>query len=428
MRRAVNSILAITSELPWPLDTGGHIRSFHLLTGLARQFQVRLVAGVTRPQADGVTALERGGVRVQPVALGRRRPLDEAARLLSAAIRREPYVLYRRHDRSEMRAAVAAAIAAERPDVLYLDHLDSAVFADLLPGGRVVADLHNVYSLIADRASHEHASRAGRVFLRREARLLARVERRLAGRAAALMTVSDEECRHFTSIGGRAVHLVPNGVDCRQYARLATGRPGASPLILYIGTMSWAPNASAARYLATEVLPAVRARIPSARLRIVGKNPPADLQRLHGLDGVEVTGGVPDVVPHLAEAALLAVPLETGGGTRLKILEAFAAGLPVVSTAVGAEGIACTPDRHLVVAERAAFAPRIVSLLADESTGVALAAEGRDLVRRTYDWPVVVSAAVAAIARIGQAPPAIGQRLEPVRAPDSRTFVCPRGD
>src|SRR6185295_13963861 len=144
--------------------------------------------------------------------------------------------------------------------------------------------------------------------------------------AAALMTVSDEECRHFADLGAGSVHLVPNGVDCAQYARLATGRHGASPLVLYIGTMSWAPNASAARYLATDVLPAVRARIPGARLRIVGKNPPADLQRLDGVDGVEVTGGVPDVQPHLEAAALLAVPLETGGGTRLKILEAFAAG------------------------------------------------------------------------------------------------------
>src|SRR5262245_19931482 len=157
-----HSILAITSELPWPLDTGGHIRSFHLLTGLARRFRVRLVAGVTRPNDDGVQALERAGVGVHPVTLGLRRPIGEAARLLSSVIRREPYVLYRRHDRPEMRAAVARAIAAEPPDVLYLDHLDSAVFADLFPGGRIVADLHNVYSLIAERASQEHASLAGR--------------------------------------------------------------------------------------------------------------------------------------------------------------------------------------------------------------------------------------------------------------------------
>src|SRR6185436_16768136 len=118
--------------------------------------------------------------------------------------------------------------------------------------------------------------------------------------------------------------------------------------------------------------------------------------------------------PHLEAAALLAVPLETGGGTRLKILEAFAAGLPVVSTPVGAEGIACGPDRHLVVAERSAFAPRIVSLLDDPAIGVALASDARDLVRRTYDWPVVVGSAVAAIARIGSAPAASRGALQPL--------------
>lgn len=398
------SILAITSELPWPLDTGGHIRSFHILTGLAPSMDVRVVAGLTDRSMDGVAALERRGVRVVPVHLGARRPLAEAVRFLAAAGQGEPYVLYHRHNRPEMRAAVRQAIAAERPDVLYLDHLDSAVFADLLPQGRIVADLHNVYSLIARRSSDEHASAAGRLFLRREARLLARMEQRLARRADALFAVSDEECEYYRALGARHVHLVPNGVDCAGYAAQPTGRADAGPLILYIGTMSWTPNAAAARFLADEVLPAVRARIPSARLRIVGKNPPADLLSRNGRDGIEVTGGVPDVQPHLREAALLAVPLETGGGTRLKILEGFAAGLPIVSTPIGAEGIDCLPDRHLVVAERREFAPRILSLLSDAGAGATLAADAREMVRRAYDWPVVVSSAVRAIERIGPSP------------------------
>jgi glycosyltransferase involved in cell wall biosynthesis len=391
------SILAITSELPWPLDTGGHIRSFHLLTGLARAFRVRLVAGVSDAQADGIAAIEGRGISVVPVRLGARRPAVEAARLLAAVSQREPYVLYHRHNRREMREAVKQAIAAEGPDVLYLDHLDSAVFADLLPKGRVVADLHNVYSLIASRSAEEHGSVLGRLFLRREARLLARMERRLARRSDALFAVSDEECEYYRALGARHVQLVPNGVDCAQYESHPTGRPNAGPLILYIGTMSWTPNAAAARFLATDVLPAIRTRIPGARLRIVGKNPPEDLRRLDGRDGVEVTGGVPDVQPHLREAALLAVPLETGGGTRLKILEAFAAGLPVVSTPVGAEGIACRADQHLIVAERSEFAARIEALLADERAGVTIATDARELAHQTYDWPVVVSSALRAI-------------------------------
>jgi glycosyltransferase involved in cell wall biosynthesis len=395
------SILAISSELPWPLNTGGHIRSFHLLTGLARASRVRLVTGVSDGHGEGVRILESHGVRVVPVRLGPRRATAEAVRALGSALRGEPYVLYRRHDRPEVRAAVRQAIAAERPDILYCDHLDSAVFADLLPAGRIVADLHNVYSLIASRASDEHGSPLGRMFLRREARLLARIEQRLARRADALFAVSEEECRYYRSLGARHVQLVPNGVDCGAYDALPTGRASAGPVILYLGTMSWTPNAAAARFLATDVLPAVRARVPGARLRIVGKNPPADLEGLNGRDGIEVTGGVPDVRPHLEEAALLAVPLETGGGTRLKILEAFAAGLPVVSTPVGAEGIDCVPDRHLVVVDRARFAERILALLTNGGSGERLAAAARVVARRTYDWPVVVNSALAAIHRAG---------------------------
>jgi glycosyltransferase involved in cell wall biosynthesis len=129
---------------------------------------------------------------------------------------------------------------------------------------------------------------------------------------------------------------------------------------------------------------------------------------LHGKDGVEVTGEVPDVLPHLEEAALLAVALESGGGTRLKILEALAAGLPVVSTPVGAEGLDLVAGEHLVIAERAVLADAITRVLADRSAGATMARNGRALVRRLYDWSAIgaeaaeaLSAAVRGSARRG---------------------------
>ncbi|HEX5473159.1 MAG TPA: glycosyltransferase family 4 protein [Vicinamibacterales bacterium] len=391
------SILAITSELPWPLDTGGRLRTFHLLTGLARSFDVRLVAGAAEAHPAGACALEHRGIRVLPVPLPPRSAWREGGRVLSAAQRREPYVLYRRHDRPEMRAAIRRAVADRAPDVVYFDHLDSALFAPEVGTARSVVDLHNVYSLIARRASQEHRRWALRTYLRREAELLAGVERRLAPRADLLFSVSEQERRYFRDLGAAQVALVPNGVDCEAFAGFPAGRPDAAPIILYVGAMSWAPNASAATALAEHVLPSVRARIPGARLRIVGKHPPASLRARHGREGVEVLGGVPDVKPHLREAALLAVPLKTGGGTRLKILEAFAAGLPVVSTTVGAEGILCEAGRHLLVAEGDAFADAVVRLLRDRAAGRQMATEARDVVRRLYDWPVVVASAARAI-------------------------------
>ncbi len=119
---------------------------------------------------------------------------------------------------------------------------------------------------------------------------------------------------------------------------------------------------------------------------MVGRDPPADLLALNGTPGIEVTGGVPDVKPYLLRASLLAVPLDAGGGTRLKILEAFAAGLPVVSTAVGAEGIDAQPGTHFALAERPAFADATAALLADRAEGVRMAERARELAHAAYDW------------------------------------------
>jgi glycosyltransferase involved in cell wall biosynthesis len=227
------------------------------------------------------------------------------------------------------------------------------------------------------------------------------MEERAARSVEVLCAVSEAEGMHFQALGGRAVYVVPNGVDCQAYAALPTGRASGQPLLLYIGTMSWGPNVSAARFLARAVLPQVRQAFPDAGLRIVGKDPTAEVRALAALPGVEVTGGVPDVIQHLREAALLAVPLDSGGGTRLKILEAFAAGLPVVSTPVGCEGLRVIHGQHLWVAPRDAFAAGVCTVLGDDSLAGHLAEKGRALARAAYDWRRIGAVACAAVEAAG---------------------------
>jgi glycosyltransferase involved in cell wall biosynthesis len=150
--------------------------------------------------------------------------------------------------------------------------------------------------------------------------------------------------------------------------------------------MSWGPNAAAATFLATEVLPRIHLRLPDARLRIIGRDPSPEVRALAERPNIEVTGAVPDVLPHLRDAHALAVPLEAGGGTRLKILEAFAAGLPVVSTPVGCEGIRAQHGVHLLVAARQHMAHALVTVLTNRLLAYALAERARSLVREHYDW------------------------------------------
>jgi glycosyltransferase involved in cell wall biosynthesis len=166
--------------------------------------------------------------------------------------------------------------------------------------------------------------------------------------------------------------------------------------------LSWGPNRSAARFLAESVLPELRRSRPGVRLMLVGRAPSADVAALGRLPGVEIAANVPDVRPYLGGSAILAVPLDAGGGTRLKILEAFAAGLPVVSTAVGMEGIAAVPGEHYAGAERSTFAASVLRLLDRPDLSNTLAKAARDLARRHYDWELIGSRAAEIVSELGR--------------------------
>lgn len=391
------SILAVTSEVPWPLDSGGHLRTFHLLRHLATQHRVRLVVAAAAPVEADIEALQAAGITPRIACVSGRRLIGTGLAALRAAARGEPYVMYRRHEKAAVRTILREEIGSVAPDVLYLDHLDSFVYAAESQGRTVVGDLHNVYSLLAARAADEQKRPAVRLYLKREARLLAQAESRAAGTADLLMTVSDQEQRYFQALGAPRVEVVPNGVDCDRYAALPLGRPSGFPLVLYIGAMSWRPNASAARFLAQDVLPALRSRVPDVRLRIIGRDPLPEVLELRRDPSVEVLGPVPDVVPHLRDAHVLAVPLEAGGGTRLKILEAFAAGLPVVSTPMGCEGLSAESGRHLLVAPRELFVEALAEVLLAPAGVLTMAQAARSLVRERYDWQAVGALAIDAI-------------------------------
>lgn len=396
-------VLVVSSELPWPLNTGGHLRTFHLLCALAARCRVRLVTVVERADDPGLAVLEGHGITVIPAVCGPRNQVREGLRAVRAALRREPYVMFHRHNRSPLRDALRRALAQRSPALVYLDHLDPLAFHASLPRVPLVADLHNVYSTLAARVADEHSGPL-RLYLQREAALLAAMERRVATAANLLFTVSSQEKAVFEGLGARDVRLVPNGVDCAAFARFDTGRTHADPVVLYLGALSWQPNAAAAAFLARHVIARLRTKYPTARLRIVGRQPGPEVRGLAALPGVEVHADVPEIGPYLAGASVLAVPLDSGGGTRLKILDAFAAGLPVVSTAVGAEGIDARHGEHLLLAERDAFADTLGEALADPARATRLATAARTLVRTHYDWPSVGAHACDALLSLVRPP------------------------
>jgi glycosyltransferase involved in cell wall biosynthesis len=185
--------------------------------------------------------------------------------------------------------------------------------------------------------------------------------------------------------------------------------------LVFTGSMDWLPNEDGVLYFCREVLPRLRQAEPRISLAIVGRNPTSAIRRLaQDSDGIEVTGRVDDVRPHVAAAALSIVPLRIGGGTRLKIYESMAMGRAVVSTTIGAEGLPLTPSVHIALAdEPAALASEILRLLGDGTARRAMEESGLALVRQRYDWAAVagvledsVHSAAAARARAARRAPA----------------------
>jgi glycosyltransferase involved in cell wall biosynthesis len=144
--------------------------------------------------------------------------------------------------------------------------------------------------------------------------------------------------------------------------------------------------------------------VPAARARIVGRDPTPRLRDRHG-GAVQITGTVPDVLPHLRAAGVLVLPLRSGGGTRLKVLEAMAAGVPVVSTPLGVEGLAVRDGEHVLIGRSAAdLAELAARVLRDRALAVALSRAGRALVERTYDWAVVARPLIELHHRLAESP------------------------
>ena len=223
------------------------------------------------------------------------------------------------------------------------------------------------------------------------------VEGAAARAANGLSCVSERDAEALRAFGGRAVPLVvPNGVDLVRHAFRRESPRGET--VLFIGDLSWPPNADGVRWLVSHVWPRVRSRRPGARLAIVGRSAPADLVRGGGPD-VVFAGEGGDARAYWLEAAVAAVPLLSGGGTRLKILEAAATGVPVVSTRVGAEGLEFTDETEILRRDDAEpFADAVVSLLADRVAAGRQAAAARARVEAQYGWGPIGEAFARALA------------------------------
>lgn len=393
------NILAVTSEVPWPLNSGGHLRSFHLFRELSRSSSLRVVVPTSTGQKEVIQAIVNQGVNAIPVPNCDRKRHREVGRVFKSCLQREPYVFFRRHYWKAVQVEIEKQIRFEKPDLIYFDHLDSFVYRKTIGEIPFLVDMHNVYSAIPERLAEEDSNYARRLYLKHETQLIQKMESRMSQSAHAVLAVSDLDRDHFVNLGAKSTFMIPNGVNCESYANKVNNLNtcGIQPEILFVGDLSWSPNIRASLLLANKVFPKVRVQQPDAKLTIVGRNPVPEILALNQLQGVEVVPDAPEIIPFFHRATVLAVPLQSGGGTRLKILEAFASKLPVVSTSVGCEGLDVENGTHLTVSECENFAAAICQVIGNPQLATEYSLRSFELVKNKYDWTSVGKRLLGAI-------------------------------
>jgi glycosyltransferase involved in cell wall biosynthesis len=383
-----------------PLDTGGKIRSYNLLRQLRARHDVTLLSYYPgKRDAAYETEIRSafpGAITAAISPAGdtpARNALHYAARLPLAA----PYAVSK-FTSSHVRRLVRDTLSESRCDVAVCDFLSASLN---FPSGAAVPCVlfqHNVESLLWKRQARHEPNRLKRLLFQLEAAKMDRYERAAIARFDHVIAVSRYDHDAMASmIPAERMTIVPTGVDLAQY-RAAGAKPAETPNVLFLGSMDWEANVDGAEYFCREIWPSVVARVPAARFQIVGRNPAPRVRRLAS-ESIQVTGTVPSVLPYLAGAAVIAVPLRIGGGTRLKMFEGMAAGRATVSTSVGAEGLDVVGGRDLILADRPdAFADALVTLLSDPARRDALGAAGARLAAQ-YDWSAVIGRFEDALAR-----------------------------
>jgi polysaccharide biosynthesis protein PslH len=275
----------------------------------------------------------------------------------------------------------------QRFDLVHVDSLDLVRYLPLLEGLPVVLGHHNVESELLRRRAEAEPSFLRRLYLAHQARLMENEERRFCGDVALNVVVSEAERSALrVRVPAAPVIVVPNGVDTEAF-RPVDGRDEG---VVFVGGLSWSPNHDALVHFCDDVLPHLRSRMDPVGVRWVGQASPSQQRHFGDTFGVELTGYVEDTRPYVHDAACYVVPLRIGGGTRLKILEAWAMGKAVVSTSLGCEGLRAVDGLNILIRdEPAAFAAAVAEVLSDRPLRQRLGANARETAERFYGWSVV---------------------------------------
>ena len=388
-------ILWLNAGLLLPLDKGGKLRTWHLMRHLASRHDITYLSFSDPSHAeehrigmsDVCQRLET--VPRTDAAKGTLRFYTDAARYVVDPV---PYAVAK-YRSAEYARRVQELLQTHRFDALVCDFLPPLVNMPRELPCPAILFTHNVEAEIWRRHAETATNPVARQLLGQQWQRMLRFEREALARFDLVLAVSEADRDTFERLYPGAlrapVHVVQTGVDT-QYFRPAAGPPARRAHLVFTGSMDWLPNEDGMLFFVRDILPLVRQAEPRATLSIIGRAPTPAVRKLAEQHGIEVTGSVDDVRPHVAAGNVYVVPLRIGGGTRLKIFEAMGMGKAVVSTTIGAEGLPVTHGADIVIAdEPATFAAAIVRMIRDDAARTRLEDAARRLVVERYDWSSV---------------------------------------
>lgn len=387
-------VLFITTRFPGAGFRGDQLRAWQQLRYLGAQYEITLLSldpdATSESHARALAALCRGGVLHWPrsrsrLALGALSALPRPDRALQSGMYRS----------RRLQARLRQLCASTAFDLVHLQLVRLADLLPVLPADLpCVVDLVDALSLnMQRRAARESWSR--RWLFALEAQRLAALEAGVIARAAACTISAPADAQRLDAAGAAGIALVPNGVDLAAFPWAAA--PAGTPTLLFFGNLGYFPNVDAACWLLEELLPALRARRPDTRLQLVGARPPPRLAALaRRTAGAQLVGEVPDLLPWLHGATVVVAPLRAGSGQQIKLIEAMAAGTPVVSTAPSAQAMSAVDGQHLLLAESTGEFVAAIERLQDEpELARALSKAARGLVEDRYTWAASAQALAA---------------------------------
>jgi polysaccharide biosynthesis protein PslH len=374
-------IAFLTSRFPYPPDRGDRLTAFHLLRALAARNAVTLVAfeDGTEP-AEARDCVRQMCARIETVKLSRRRSWWQAWTGLFSSVPSQ--VAYYRS--SEMRRTVERVLAEDRYDAVFVQLFRMAPFVRGVTHACKVLFLADSMALNLSRAAR-FVPLWRRLGLAWECRRVARFEVLAAGEFREAWVVSAVDREDLERRGCANIAEVPHGVDDRLFG--VTRMPTSEPRVMFLGNLSVPHNVDAAVYAAREVFPHVRRRVPDAQLWLVGADPAPEVKQLAGLEGVVVTGRVEDLRPLWGAARVMLAPLRFSSGIQNKVLEAMAAGVPVVTTTAVADAMDAGVSDVLIAANgAAALAEAVANVIERPSDFTALAERARTHARAHFTW------------------------------------------